>query len=69
MQLNREALLVVCGEGVFHTAAEIQPMSNQLSYLVLMMGTFHMAKEMLACIGVSVWQWCWHAVHRIGYVS
>lgn len=49
--LHQSALPVACDEGVYHIAAEIQITSNEFPDIVLMMGSFHMTKVLLACIG------------------
>ena len=50
--IDQAKLPVTCDEGVFHIAREIQlTRPNEFHDLVLCMGTFHMAKVALGCLG------------------
>ena len=51
LRLDQQSLPVACDEGVFHIAAEIQLAINEFTDLVLLLGSFHMTKILLACIG------------------
>lgn len=50
--LDQSKLAVTCDEGVYHIAREIQLLRpKEFENLVLCLGSFHMAKVVLACIG------------------
>ena len=50
-KLGLEYLPVACDEGVYRIAKKIQMISNEFNNIILMMGSFHMAKVLLTCIG------------------
>ena len=51
-QLDQRHLAVTCDEGVYQIAKEIQLMRPyEFKNIVLCMGSFHMAKCLLTCIG------------------
>ena len=51
--LKQPKLPVICDEGVYHTAREIQLIRhNEFQDIILCMGTFHMAKVELGCLGI-----------------
>ena len=49
-KLAQVSLPVACDEDAYHIAKEIQMTSNELNNIILMMGSFHMAKVLLTCI-------------------
>ena len=51
LRLDQQSLPEACDKGVFHIAAKIQLATNEFTDLVLLLGSFHMTKILLACIG------------------
>ena len=51
-QLKQNEMAIFCDEGVYHIAREITlQRSDEFKGLVLCLGSFHLIKTVLACIG------------------
>ena len=56
-QLSQTHLAVTCDEGVYHIARAIDTIGNAIEFenIVLCLGTFHMTKIFLGCLGKYLW--------------